>query len=42
LFPAYNEVKTFRALMETLLGKELTGLQMEIILVERQLNRWNP
>jgi glycosyltransferase involved in cell wall biosynthesis/2-polyprenyl-3-methyl-5-hydroxy-6-metoxy-1,4-benzoquinol methylase len=34
IVPAYNEVKTFGALMETLLGKELTGLQMEIILVE--------
>ena len=34
IVPAYNEVKTFRALMETLLGKELTGLQMEIIVVE--------
>jgi 2-polyprenyl-3-methyl-5-hydroxy-6-metoxy-1,4-benzoquinol methylase len=32
--PAYNEAKTFGALMETLLGKELTGLQMEIIVVE--------
>jgi glycosyltransferase involved in cell wall biosynthesis len=34
IVPAYDEVKTFRALMETLLGKELTGLQMEIIVVE--------
>jgi glycosyltransferase involved in cell wall biosynthesis len=34
IVPAYNEVKTFRALMETLLCKELTGLQMEIIVVE--------
>jgi len=34
IVPAYNEEKTFRALMETLLCKELTGLQMEIIVVE--------
>ena len=34
IVPAYNEAKTFRALMETLLVKELTGLQMEIIVVE--------
>ncbi len=34
IVPAYDEVKTFRALMETLLGKEMTGLQMEIIVVE--------
>jgi 2-polyprenyl-3-methyl-5-hydroxy-6-metoxy-1,4-benzoquinol methylase len=34
IVPAYNEVKTFRTLMETLLGKEITGLQMEIIVVE--------
>jgi len=34
IVPAYNEVKTFRALMETLLCKEMTGLQMEIIVVE--------
>ena len=34
IVPAYNEVKTFRALTETLLCKELTGLQMEIIVVE--------
>ena len=34
IVPAYNEAKTFRALMETLLCKELTGIQMEIIVVE--------
>ena len=34
IVPAYNEVKTFGALMETLLCKEMTGLQMEIIVVE--------
>ncbi len=32
--PAYNEAKTFGALMETLLGKEMMTLQMEIIVVE--------
>jgi glycosyltransferase involved in cell wall biosynthesis/SAM-dependent methyltransferase len=34
IVPAYNEVKTFGILMETLLVKEMTGLQMEIIVVE--------
>jgi SAM-dependent methyltransferase len=34
IVPAYNEVKTFRALMETLLCKEMPDLQMEIIVVE--------
>jgi len=34
IVPAYNEVKTFGTLMETLLGKEMTDLQMEIIVVE--------
>jgi 2-polyprenyl-3-methyl-5-hydroxy-6-metoxy-1,4-benzoquinol methylase len=34
IVPAYNEAKTFGALMEALLRKELTGLQTEIIVVE--------
>jgi len=34
IVPAYNEAKTFSALMETLLCKEMTDLQMEIIVVE--------
>lgn len=34
IVPAYNEAKTFSALMESLLHKELPGLQMEIIVVE--------
>ena len=34
IVPAYNEVNTFRALMETLLCKEMPDLQMEIIVVE--------
>jgi 2-polyprenyl-3-methyl-5-hydroxy-6-metoxy-1,4-benzoquinol methylase len=34
IVPAYNEVKTFGTLMETILGKEMTDLQMEIIVVE--------
>jgi glycosyltransferase involved in cell wall biosynthesis len=32
--PAYNEMNTFGALMETLLRKEMPGLQMEVIVVE--------
>jgi 2-polyprenyl-3-methyl-5-hydroxy-6-metoxy-1,4-benzoquinol methylase len=32
--PAYNEMNTYGALMETLLRKEMPGLQMEIIVVE--------
>jgi glycosyltransferase involved in cell wall biosynthesis/2-polyprenyl-3-methyl-5-hydroxy-6-metoxy-1,4-benzoquinol methylase len=34
IVPAYNEARTFAALMEILLRKELPGLQMEIIIVE--------
>jgi glycosyltransferase involved in cell wall biosynthesis/SAM-dependent methyltransferase len=34
IVPAYNEAKTFGILMDSLLRKELTGLQMEIIVVE--------
>jgi 2-polyprenyl-3-methyl-5-hydroxy-6-metoxy-1,4-benzoquinol methylase len=34
IVPAYNEVKTFSALMEILLCKEMMGLEMEIIVVE--------
>ena len=34
IVPAYNEAKTFGALMEALLRKETTGLRMEIIVVE--------
>jgi len=34
IVPAYNEVKTFGTLMEALLRKELTGLRMEIVVVE--------
>lgn len=34
IVPAYNEAKTFGDLMEALLRKELTGLQMEVIVVE--------
>jgi 2-polyprenyl-3-methyl-5-hydroxy-6-metoxy-1,4-benzoquinol methylase len=34
IVPAYNEVKTFSTLMESLLLKEVPGLQMEIIVVE--------
>jgi SAM-dependent methyltransferase len=34
IVPAYNEVNTFGALIETLLGKAMAGLQMEIIVVE--------
>jgi SAM-dependent methyltransferase len=34
IVPAFNEVKTFGALMETVLRKELPGLRMEIIVVE--------
>jgi len=34
IVPAYNEVKTFDALMRILLVKEITGLQLEIIVVE--------
>jgi SAM-dependent methyltransferase len=34
IVPAYNEAKTFDAVMEALLRKELTGLQMEIVVVE--------
>lgn len=34
IVPAYNEAKTFAPLMESLLRKELSGLQMEIIIVE--------
>jgi len=32
--PAYNEAKTFGTLMEALLRKDLTGFQMEIVVVE--------
>ncbi len=34
IVPAYNEAKTFDALMEALLHKDMVGLQMEIIVVE--------
>lgn len=34
IVPAYNEVKTFAAVMDLLLHKELPGLQMEIVVVE--------
>jgi 2-polyprenyl-3-methyl-5-hydroxy-6-metoxy-1,4-benzoquinol methylase len=34
ILPAFNEVKTFAALMEALLRKEVPNLQMEIIVVE--------
>ena len=34
IVPAYNEAKTLGGLMEALLRKEVTGLQMEIIVVE--------
>jgi glycosyltransferase involved in cell wall biosynthesis/2-polyprenyl-3-methyl-5-hydroxy-6-metoxy-1,4-benzoquinol methylase len=34
IVPAYNEAKTFGALMEALLRKETAGLRMEIIVVE--------
>jgi glycosyltransferase involved in cell wall biosynthesis/2-polyprenyl-3-methyl-5-hydroxy-6-metoxy-1,4-benzoquinol methylase len=34
IIPAYNEARTFAAVMEILLRKELPGLQMEIIVVE--------
>jgi 2-polyprenyl-3-methyl-5-hydroxy-6-metoxy-1,4-benzoquinol methylase len=34
IVPAYNEVKTFATLMDSLLRKEIAGLQMEIIIVE--------
>jgi len=34
IVPAYNEAKTFGVLMEALLLKEMTGLQMEIVVVE--------
>ncbi|HEY3760191.1 MAG TPA: glycosyltransferase [Verrucomicrobiae bacterium] len=34
IVPAFNEAKTFQALMDALLQKELPGLQMEIIVVE--------
>lgn len=38
IVPAYNEAKTFDALMEALLRKETTGLRMEIIVVESNSN----
>ncbi|MDR3377122.1 MAG: glycosyltransferase [Verrucomicrobiae bacterium] len=34
IVPAYNEMKTFATLMDSLLRKEVPGLQMEIIIVE--------
>ena len=34
IVPAFNEVKTFGTLMESLLRKDLTGFQMEIVVVE--------
>jgi glycosyltransferase involved in cell wall biosynthesis len=34
IVPAYNEAKTFAALMDALLRKEVPGLSMEIIVVE--------
>jgi glycosyltransferase involved in cell wall biosynthesis/2-polyprenyl-3-methyl-5-hydroxy-6-metoxy-1,4-benzoquinol methylase len=34
IVPAYNEVQTFASLMEALLRKNMSGLQMEIIVVE--------
>jgi glycosyltransferase involved in cell wall biosynthesis len=34
IVPVYNEAKTFGILMDALLRKELTGLRMEIIVVE--------
>jgi 2-polyprenyl-3-methyl-5-hydroxy-6-metoxy-1,4-benzoquinol methylase len=34
ILPAYNEVKTFGVLMETLLRKQIPGIQTEIIVVE--------
>ena len=34
IVPAYNEAKTFSELMEALLQKELSGLQIEIVVVE--------
>jgi glycosyltransferase involved in cell wall biosynthesis/2-polyprenyl-3-methyl-5-hydroxy-6-metoxy-1,4-benzoquinol methylase len=34
IVPAYNEARTFTPLMESLLAKELSELQMEIIVVE--------
>ncbi len=34
IIPAYNEVKTFGILMKNLLGKEMAGLNLEIIVVE--------
>lgn len=34
IVPAYNEAKTFGTLMEALLHKDLTGFQMEIVVVE--------
>jgi SAM-dependent methyltransferase len=34
IVPAYNEAKTFTALMDALLQKELAGLRLEIIVVE--------
>jgi glycosyltransferase involved in cell wall biosynthesis/2-polyprenyl-3-methyl-5-hydroxy-6-metoxy-1,4-benzoquinol methylase len=34
IVPAFNEAKTFATLMEALLRKDLTGFQMEIVVVE--------
>jgi len=34
IVPAFNEAKTFAALMESLLQKELPGIELEIIIVE--------
>jgi glycosyltransferase involved in cell wall biosynthesis len=34
IVPVYNEIKTFATLMESLLHKELSGLEMEVIIVE--------
>ena len=34
IVPAYNEIKTFTTLMESLLHKDLSGLEMEVIIVE--------
>jgi glycosyltransferase involved in cell wall biosynthesis len=38
IVPAYNEAKTFGTLMKILLGKEMTGLQLEIVVVESNSN----
>src|SRR5262249_43273523 len=34
IVPAYNEIRTFAQLMDTLLRKEIPGLDIEVVLVE--------